>query len=192
VKQALARCAAVLPQVPAAGRQVFSEKGKGKEKEEGGLPSLSYRVNKPTGRLSPPGHVRLVRIQKGDGLNVTEANTLRIAVTVIAFHRDPFADIEERMTKRTGDDAGSTSDAQLLVDGHAVIVFGFSVAGLCRAYLDAIGFFAVVAGHRKVEPNVLPLDHLDSGTARIACPRMKYGTYHLAQATAGTLLLVDD
>jgi len=96
------------------------------------------------------------------------------------------------MTKGTGDDTGSTSDAQFFVDGHAVIVFGFSVAGLCRAYLDAIGFFAVVAGHGKIQPHVLPLDHLDPGTAWIACPRMKYGTHHLAQAAASTLLLVND
>jgi hypothetical protein len=153
---------------------------------------LSHRFNKPAGRLSPLGQVHLVCIQKGDGLDVAEANALRIAVTVIALHRDPFTGIEERMPEGTGDDAGSTSDAQLLVDGHAVIVFWFSVAGLRRTDFHAIGFFAVVAGHWKVDSRVFPLDHFDPGTARIACPRMKYGTYHLAQPTAGTLLLVND
>jgi len=153
---------------------------------------LSHRVSKPVREFSLLGHGCIVCIQKGDGLDFTETDALRIAVTVIAFHRYPFADIKERMSERTGDDAGSTADAQLFVDGHAVILFGFSVAGLCRAYLDAIGFFAVVAGHGKIQPHVLPLDDFDPGTARIAGPRVKNGAYHLAQATAGTLLLVND
>jgi hypothetical protein len=96
------------------------------------------------------------------------------------------------MSKGAGNDAGSTSDAELFVDGHAVIVFGFSVAGLCRADFDAIGLFTVVAGHGKIDAYILPLDHFDPGTAWIACPRVEYGAYQLAQATAGTLLLVDD
>jgi hypothetical protein len=96
------------------------------------------------------------------------------------------------MPKGTGDDAGSTADTQFLVDGDPVIIFGLSVAGLRRAYLYAIGFFAVIAGHGKVQPYVLPLDHFNPGTAWIACPRVKHGAHHLAQAASRTLLLVDN
>jgi len=114
------------------------------------------------------GHVRLVRIRKRDGLDITEANALRIAVTVIALHRDAFLDIKKRMAKRARNDAGSASDAQFLVDGHPVIIFRLPVAGLCRAYLHAIGLFTVIAGHGKIKPDVLPLDHFDSRTTWIA------------------------
>jgi hypothetical protein len=114
------------------------------------------------------GHVRLVRIRKRDGLDITETNALRIAVTVIALYCDAFLDIKEWMAKRARDNAGSTSDAQFLVDGHPVIIFRLPVAGLCRAYFHAIGLFTVIAGHGKIKPHILPLDHFDSRTAWIA------------------------
>jgi len=154
----------------------FTDKGRA----EGWSPSLSHRVNKPAGKLSPPHDVNLVCIQKGNGLDVTETNALRVAVTVIAFHCDPFADIEERMPKGTGDDAGSTSDAQIFVDRYPVIILRFPVASLRRTDLHAIGFFAVVAGHGEVKPHVLPLDHFDPGTTWIARPRMEHGAHHFA------------
>ena len=118
--------------------------------------------------LSLFGHVRLVRIRERDGLDITETDTLRVSVTVIALHRNPFLDIKERMAKGAGDDAGSTSDAQFFVDGHPIIIFRLPVAGLCRAYLHAIGLFAVITGHGEIKPHVLPLDNFDPGTARIA------------------------
>jgi len=40
--------------------------------------------------LSLFDHVRLVCIRKRDGLNITEANALRISVAIIALHGDPF------------------------------------------------------------------------------------------------------
>jgi hypothetical protein len=142
--------------------------------------------------LSLFGHVRLVCIRKGDGLDITEANTLRISITVIALHRYPFLDVKERMAEGAGDDAGPASDAELLVDRHPVIIFRLPVAGLCRAYLHAVGLFTMVAGHGKIEPHVLPLDHFDPGTAWIACPCVKHRADQLTQATPGTLLLVND
>jgi hypothetical protein len=142
--------------------------------------------------LSLFGHVRLVRIRKRDGLDITETDTLRVSVTVIAFHRDPIMDIKERMAKGASDDAGSTSDAKLLVDGHAIIIFRLPMAGLCRAYLHAIGLFTVIAGHGKIKPDILPLDHFDPGTAWIACSCMKHRAHQLAQTTSGTLLLIND
>jgi hypothetical protein len=72
------------------------------------------------------------------------------------------------MAKGAGDDAGSTSDAELFVDRHPVIIFRLPVAGLCRTYLHAIGLFTVIAGHGEIKPHILPLDHLDPGTARVA------------------------
>jgi hypothetical protein len=144
------------------------------------LSDVFHRFGISEGGLSFFGHVRLVRVRERDGLDITETDTLRVSVTVIALHRNPFLNIKERMAKGAGDDAGSTSNAKLFVDGHPVIIFGLPVAGLCWAYLHAIGLFTVVAGHGKIKPHVLPLDHFNPGTAWIACPCVKDRTHQLA------------
>jgi hypothetical protein len=84
------------------------------------------------------------------------------------------------MAKGAGDDAGSTSDAEFFVDGHTVIIFRLPVAGLCWAYLHAIGLFTVIAGHGEIKSHILPLDHFDPGTAWIACPCVKHRANQLA------------
>jgi hypothetical protein len=132
------------------------------------LSYLLHRFSKSKKGLSLFGHVGLVRVRERDGLDITETNALWVSVTVIALHRNPFLDIEERMAKGAGHDTGSTSNAKLFVDRHPVIIFGLPVAGLCRAYLHAIGLFAVITGHGEIKPHILPLDYFDPGTARIA------------------------
>jgi len=144
------------------------------------LSDLLHRFSIFKEGLSLFGHVRLIRIRKRDGLDITETDTLRVSVTVIAFHRDPIMDIKERMAKGAGDDAGSTSDAKLLVDGHAIIIFRLPMAGLCRAYLHTIGFFTVITGHGKIKPDILPLNHFNPGTAWIACSCVKNRAHQLA------------
>jgi hypothetical protein len=54
------------------------------------------------------------------------------------------------MAKRACDDAGPASNAQILVDGHPMIIFRLPVASLGWANLHAIGLFTVVAGHGKI------------------------------------------
>jgi hypothetical protein len=138
------------------------------------------------------GHVRLICIHKSDGLHIAEANALRISVTIVALHGDPILYIKERMPERTCDDAGPASDAQILVDGDPIIILRLPVASLRRANLHTIGFFTVIAGHRKVYPDILPLDDFDPRTARIARPRVKYRAHQLAQTASRALLLIDD
>jgi len=60
------------------------------------LSDLLHRFSIFKEGLSLFGHVRLIRIRKRDGLDITETDTLRVSVTVIAFHRDPIMDIKER------------------------------------------------------------------------------------------------
>jgi len=155
-------------------------------------PDVFHRFSISQEGLSFFGQVCLVRIRKRDGLDVTEANTLRVSVTVIALHRHPLLGIEERMAKGAGNDAGSTSDAKLFVDGHPVIVFRLPVAGLCRAYLHAVGFLTMIAGHGEIKPYILPLDHFHPGAAWIACSRMKHRAHQFAQTASGALLLIDN
>jgi hypothetical protein len=76
--------------------------------------------------------------------------------------------IEEGMTKGACDDTGPTSDTQIFVDNHTVIVFELPVAGLGGADLGTIGLFAVITGQGEVDPHMLPFDDFDPGTARIA------------------------
>jgi hypothetical protein len=124
--------------------------------------------------LSLSGHIGLVRIRIRDGFDIAETNTLRVSVTVIAFHRNPILGIKERMAKGAGDDTGSASDTEFFIDGHTVIIFGLPMAGLCWAHFHAIGSFTVIAGHGKIKPHILPLDHFDPGTAWIACSCVKH------------------
>jgi hypothetical protein len=72
------------------------------------------------------------------------------------------------MTKRACNDAGSTSDAKIFVDGHPIIISRLPVAGLGRTHLHAVRFFTVIADHRKVDPNVLPFYYFDTGATRVA------------------------
>jgi len=96
------------------------------------------------------------------------------------------------MAEGAGDDAGSASDAKLFVDGHPVIVFRLPVASLCRTYLHAVRFFAMIAGHGKIKPHILPLDHFNPGAAWIACSRVKHGAHEFAQTASRALLLIND
>ena len=123
-------------------------------------------------KLSFPSYARLVRIRKRNGLGITETDALGISITAIAFHRDPILDIEEGMAKGAGNDACSTPDAQFFIDGDPIIIFRFPMAGLCWAHLHAIGFFTVIAGHRKMT-HTLPVDYFNPGAAWIDCSCMK-------------------
>jgi hypothetical protein len=112
-------------------------------------------------------------------LEITETNALRISITVIALHRNSILDIKERMAKGAGNNTGSASDAQFLIDGDPIIVFRFPMAGLCWAHLHAIGLFTVIAGHGKMT-HILPIDYFNPGAAWIDCSCVKQRTHHLA------------
>ena len=132
------------------------------------LPYLFHGFDQFVGGLSFLGDLNLVGIHKKDGFGIAEGHALGISIAEITFHSHSFLNIKGGMTERAGDDAGLASDAQILVDHHPVIEFRFSVACLCRADLNAIGLFTMVADHGKVDAYVLPLDHLDPRPARIA------------------------
>jgi hypothetical protein len=120
------------------------------------------------------GHLNLVSVDISNRFRITEGHTLGITVTVVALYSHPVLDIKEGMTKRACDDTGPASDTQIFVDNHTVISFDLPVASLGGADLDAIGLFAVIAGHGEVDPHMLPFDHFDPGAARIAGSGMKH------------------
>ena len=132
------------------------------------LSYLFHGFDQFVGGFSFLGDLNLVGIHKKDGFGIAEGHALGISIAEITFHSHSFLNIKGGMTERAGDDAGFASDAQILVDHHPVIEFRFSVACLCRADLNAIGLFTMVADHGKVDAYVLPLDHLDPRPARIA------------------------
>jgi hypothetical protein len=105
-------------------------------------------------------------------LEITETNALWISITVIALHRNSILDIKEGMAKRTGNDAGSASDAQFFIDGDPIIIFRFPVTGLCWAHLYTIGLLTVIAGHGKMT-HLLPIYNFNPGAAWIDCSCVK-------------------
>lgn len=125
------------------------------------------------------GHLNLVSVDISNRFRITEGYTLGITVTVVTLYSHPVLDVEEGMAKRACDDTGPASDTQSFVDNHTVIIFELPVASLGGADLDAIGLFAVIAGHGEVDPHMLPLDHFDPGAARIARSGMKYRAHQL-------------
>jgi hypothetical protein len=156
------------------------------------LSHLSQEIGILTGSFPFLGYIRRVGIGKREGFCTAEVHALGISIAVITLHSDPVLDIEEGMAERTGNDASPASDAQVFIDDYPVIEFGFSVAGLCRAYLNAIGAFTVITEHGKVDSGSLPFDYPDPGTARITCSRVIYRAYQLTQATPRALLLIND
>jgi hypothetical protein len=126
------------------------------------------RFNKFGGGFSLFGHLNHIGIYISDSFHITECHALGITVTKIAFDSHPLLDIKEGVPKRACDNTGPASDTQIFVDNHTVIILDLPVAGLGRTDFDAIGFFAVVAGHGKINPYILPFDNLDPGAARIA------------------------
>jgi hypothetical protein len=109
-----------------------------------------------------------IGVHISDSFGITEGHALGITVTKVAFHSNPLLDIKEWVSKGTCNDTGPAPDTQIFVDHHSVIVFRLPVAGLGRTDLNAIGFFTVIADHGKVNSYMLPFDHLDPGSARIA------------------------
>jgi hypothetical protein len=156
------------------------------------LSYLFYRFKKFVGGFSLLGHIHLVGVRKQDSLGIAEGDALGISVTVITFHRHLFCDIKEGMAERAGHDASLASDAQVFVDDDSVIEFRLSVAGLGRAHFNAIGLFAVIADHGKVDSRMFPFEHFTSGTAWITRPGMKDRAYQFALTAPRALLLIDD
>jgi len=157
--------------------------------------SLSYllhRFSKFIGGLTLLGHVHLFGIRKQDGLGIAESHALGISVAVITFHRHPFCDIKEGMVERAGHDASLASDAQVFVNDDPVIEFRLPVAGLGRAHFNAIGFFALIADHGKVDSRMLPFEHFNSGPAWIARSGMIDRADKFALTAPRALLLIDN
>jgi hypothetical protein len=132
------------------------------------LPYLLCGIDKFVRGFSLFGHLNHIGVHISDSFGITEGHTLGITVTKVAFHSDPLLDIKEWVPKGACDDTGPAPDTQILVDHHSVIIISLPVAGLGRTDFDAIGFFTVIADHGKVNPHMLPFDHLDPGSARIA------------------------
>ena len=154
--------------------------------------NVFHEIGKFVSGFSFLGDIGLISLHKEDGLRIAEGHTLGVSIAVITFHGHPFFDIEKRMTKRAGDDTGPASDAEIFINHYPVMMFRLPVAGLGGANLNAKGFFAVIAGHRKVDPDIFPFGYFDPGAARIANPVMKDGTDHLALPTSSALLMIHD
>jgi hypothetical protein len=157
-------------------------------------PSLSYlfyRFQKFVGSVTLFGYLNLISIRKRDGPGITESDALGISVAVIAFHRHAFLDIKEGMIERAGHDAGLASNAQIFIDDHPVIEFGFSVAGLGRTHFETIGFFTVITNKGKVNSRLFPLDHFNPGTTWIARPSVIDRAHEFTLTASRALLLVD-
>jgi hypothetical protein len=152
--------------------------------------TLFYEIGKFVSDFPFLGDIGLIGLHKRDGLRIAEGDTLGVSITVITFDGNTILHIEKRVTKRTGDDAGPASDAKIFVNYHPVMMFRLPVAGLGGADLNAEGFFAVIAGHRKVDPDMLPFGYFDPGAARIADSAMKDGADHLALPAASALLMI--
>jgi hypothetical protein len=103
-----------------------------------------------------------------------------------------FLDIKEGMIEGAGHDASLTSDTQVFVDDDSIIKFRLSVAGLGRAYFDAIGFFTMIADQGKVDSRMFPFKHFNPGPTWIARPGMIDRTHQFALTTPCALLLIDD
>jgi len=137
------------------------------------------------------GQMGFICIDKGDRFDIAEGHTLRVPIAVVTFDRHPLLMVEEGLTEGAGDDAGSASDTEVFVNHHAMAIFRFPVASLRGTDFDAIGLLAMVAGHRKVKAYLLPLDHLDPGTTRIACSGMIDRTDHFALPAPGAFFLIN-
>jgi len=131
------------------------------------LSRLFHGIDQFGGGFPFLGQVHVIGMRKEKSLGIAEGDALGLSIAEIAFHSDAFLKIKGGVTERAGDDTGFTSDAKILVDDHPVIKIGLPVACLCRADLDTIGFFTVIADHGKVDACVFPLDHFDPRSARI-------------------------
>jgi hypothetical protein len=155
-------------------------------------PYLFCRFDKFASSFSFLSQLNLVGVDISNRFRITEGHALRISIAVVTFYGHPVLDVKEGMTKGACDNASPTSDTQIFVDNHTVIIFGLPVAGLGGADLDTIGFFAVIAGHGEVDPHMLPFDDFDTGSARIACPGMMDGADQFTETASGALLLIND
>jgi len=102
-----------------------------------------------------------------DSLRFTKGCTLRLAITIVALDGHVRDMIEEGRSKGTGDDARLTPDALVPVYHHPLMLH-ILVTRFCRAHLHTERLLAVLTCGRKIESYVLPLDHFDPGTGRIA------------------------
>ncbi len=152
---------------------------------------LPHRFGEFKGDVSFLGYVDPVRFDISDRLNFTEGRTLGVPITKVTLDCHPLHRIKQRGSKGACNDARLTPNAFILIDHHS-LVFHLRMTRLRRTHLHTEGLLAVLTGRRKIEPYVLPFDHLDPGPAGIARSSMKDGTDQLTLPTPRTFFLIQD
>jgi len=152
---------------------------------------LPHRFGEFEGDVSFPGYVDPVRFDISDRLNFTEVRTLRVPITKVTLDCHPLHRIKQRGSKGACNDARLTPNAFILIDHH-LLVFQLLMTRLRRTHLHTEGLLAVLTGRRKIEPYVLPFDHLDPGPAGVARSSMEDRTDQLTLPTPRTFLLIHD
>ena len=82
------------------------------------ISSLFTRIRYPLRGFAALDNTHIIRLNKIDGLHITESDALRITVTNIAFEDPPVGGIKIHCPERTYADAGAAADTGIIVNGY--------------------------------------------------------------------------
>jgi len=151
---------------------------------------LFARIRYPLRGLPALDNTHIIRLNKIDGLDVTESDTLRITVTNIALENPPIGRIKIHGSEGTDADAGAAADAGIIVNGYAT-QFIILRDGFDRADIQTGRVLTLLACHGNINAFGLPLQHPDSAPGGIGNAIVRNRAHQLAQPAAGAFFMID-
>ena len=82
------------------------------------ISSLFTRIRYPLRGFAALDNTHIIRLNKIDGLDITESDTLRISVANVAFEHPSIGGIKTHGPERTDADTGAAADTGIIVNGY--------------------------------------------------------------------------
>jgi hypothetical protein len=142
------------------------------------------------GRISRLEQTHLIGIHKIDGFFFTEFNTLRFAVTEVAFEDLFIYSIKAHCAEGANANTRATANADIVVNVNPAHIL-IARDGLYRADIQTGRILTLLTGHGYVKTLSLPFDHSDPASGRIGFSIMRNSAHKLTQLTARTFLMID-
>jgi len=139
--------------------------------------------------LAALDNTHIVGLNKIDGFDIAESDTLRITVANIAFEHPPVGGIKTHGPEGTNADAGAAADAGIIVNRDTTQLFILG-DGFDRADIQTGRVLTLLTCHGDINTFGLPLQHPDPAPGRIGNAIVRNSAYQLTQPAACAFFMI--
>ena len=148
------------------------------------------RVGNAFGRGALFSDADFVRFHEIHGFLFAEPHALGVTFAEVAFEDLFVDDVEAHGAEGTNRHAGTTTDANIVIDRHGTQLFIFG-NGFDRANIHARRVLALLAGHGNVQTFMFPFHNPDAAAGRVGNTVMFDGAHELAKPATRTFFMID-